>query len=502
MEFIGIDFGMKNLKAAYYSGTGSPRCINLSGKQHSDLTPNIVYYKENENFELKKYFGSSPEVVKALRLEDNTDCIRFIKREICRSGWTKTICGGKYTVTAEDVVSDIFGYIAERVKNEIRKINIPVVLTVPVLFSEIQKNLLCKCAKRAGFSEIEVITEPFAALFSPDIIDNIKEDNTQKYIIVFDFGCSTLDICLFDISGENQNSEIKLLASSGMNFGGHDITRMIADAIHNRAKAGIEQLRQANASPKHIDDVLFDAAEELKIQIYDEIDTEDAQTAVSGTVINLTRDETDNIILSSGIKQKIYKLLDDMFEDIDEGVEPDEISAVYTVGGTSKISLFSDLLIEYFGVDIDIDYLEDNNYIYNSVCIGAANYPVLRQTINIKNAVPMNVYIDRGKGLEIALRKNMFYSENGRAVSLNKNELEINGWTIPVYQTLKSNKKLSKEDDGVFYAGVFRLTPKEYQKTGKIYMKLSYDNKGLCANTFCADEDDMKDTEKVYIERR
>lgn len=501
MNVLGIDFGMENLKVSYHNGR-TTKIINLSSTQGNKITPNIVYYEEDvADGLLKKYFGKSTQAETA-KVTNPNDYIRHIKQKLQYKNWKKAVCNGKYTFSSKEIVEDIFENIKTQVDLNIRHSNYSTVITVPVLFSEMQKNKLCECAEKVGFDVQEIITEPFASLFSEEILEECMEDcDDGKYVIIFDFGGSTLDICLIKITGEDESYTISLRTSAGLKYGGVNITESIKKNIIDVKYADLpEKLRADGYIDEKIEYMLYNAAEDLKQDLFEDDDTEQSETRLSGNSIHLDKSEFEQMLRDEKIDTAINSLFDTLLDEDDEGVEKSDISEIYAIGGSSRITFFQDIIRNYFGKDIQNDLSEDAvDVIYNSVALGASNYLQQKENVNIEVSVPIAVGIDRGKGFEEMIRKNAFYSENHPRITLTPDFLNTSDWKIPVYQRISNDVK-NRSCEDIVYIGKFVLTKKLYKPDEKAFVMISQNANGIQAELSRQnDEHKYENVETLYL---
>lgn len=488
---IGIDFGMQNLKVCYSDGRKNYK-VDLEGKQQSDLklSPNVVYYCENDEGNLSKEFFASMKAEDARRA-GSPDYIRYIKRTLQQEKWSTTVCGGKYTFFTEDIITDIFRQIAFKMEEYRYDMTAPAILTVPVVFSEMQKAKLRYCAEQAGFSIREILTEPFAAVFSDEIRDECLDvdDDEEKYVLVFDFGASTLDLCLLGVSEDTVCS----LASAGINFGGKDISDMIAEDLKQKLSETVSELIEAGRIDDAMADFeLFELAERMKNSLYEESETPETDDVFFGEKVVLKQVNIDKMLEKSGIWKKIENLTEEILESVDEGVEVDDITQVVMIGGSSRIEWFREKTEDYFEDAELVGDPEEDDFIYNSVALGAINY--VNEEMEIRNSLPMAIGVDLGKGFEIALNRNTFYSAKGKRKQISVDYLEKNSWKVRIYQTLNNTRRAEVTDEGVLYAGFFELDSALYD-TDSLYIRLSQTKDGLIMETM-----QMKNDEYEVIE--
>ncbi len=491
-NFISVDFGMQNLKVCYYDGRKMHR-VDLEGNQFSmtKASVNAVYYKENDDGKLLRYFFGAKEAENARKYLD-PDYVRYIKRELQKEHYSRTFCRNRYQFDALQIITDIFRQIHKKMEEERFDTHVPTILTVPVLFSEAQKKMLMYCAETAGFSVLEIITEPFAALFSEQFFDEcIEENDGEEYVMVFDFGASTLDLCLFQISHSSDDVAIRVISSAGISFGGKDITDLLTDYLMEKYKAISNTLILSNQLDKEsLQPTFFDTAEEMKNSLYEDEDTPEIDRSFFGNKIVLKRTNVDSILEKNGIWKKINKLITEMLDATDDLDKDDTglISKVIMTGGTSKIQYFRDKIHAMFDDAELIGDPEELDTIYCAVSSGAIYY-ALQKNIEVSNSIPMSFGIDIGNGFECVLNRNSFYNLPGKRKQLSRAKLEKKRWKINVYQTITTIREHSDVNlQEILYAGYIQLDPSHYIENGDICIHFKYTDDGLVASTAYANE--------------
>ena len=485
-NYIGIDFGMQNLKVCYYDGRKNIR-VDLEGNQSSSskVSKNVVYYAENEEMVLHKFFFGSQQAEEARKYGDE-DYIRYIKRELQKENFSRSVCGGKYVLTAMHIITDIFRQIHLKMSESRYDVDAETILTVPVIFSEAQKAMLKVCAENAGFRIREIITEPFAALFSEEIFDNCIDDiDDKEYVLMFDFGASTLDICLFGIENEDDKLSVEVISSTGLSYGGKDITDAVTAFLMEKYSDIVEgEIQAGRLDEESKKATFFDYAEEMKNELYEEEDVPESERKLYGSKLVLKRTNVDKILDSSKIWDKIAVAISDMFDSTDEFSSEDYaiVNKVVMTGGTSKIQYFRDKVEELFGNAELVGDLEEEDTIYCSVSSGAVNYA--RQTdISVTNSSPMNIGIEIGNGFEKALNRNSFYNISGKRKQIKRKWLEANGWKFKVYQTLETVREHTDvNDENILYSGIIELNRDLYTDNEEdIIIQLRLTTSGIVA---------------------
>ena len=200
---IGIDFGTCSIKIAYYdekSGKINQLKIDKSDNSADKKVPNIIEYSSRAEYQVGN-------IAKKKKFYSPKNVVDLIKRKLELEHWSFHFEELGFGLTAEEIAEDIFRWLKERVEEQGRVIENAVV-TVPVCYTEVQKNRILRSAKKAGLKIRGTITEPVAALFS---IDALFEEECDENVVIFDFGGATLDLCLLHISNDGDgNVEIDI----------------------------------------------------------------------------------------------------------------------------------------------------------------------------------------------------------------------------------------------------------------------------------------------------
>lgn len=218
------------------------------------------------------------------------------------------------------------------------------VITVPAYFMEKQRKATREAALLAGLYPHQIIPEPTAAAICYGVD---KMESEAKVYLVYDLGGGTFDVSIIQVKETN----INVIATSGdPRLGGGNFD----DAITEWA---VEELLQ-----KYQIDVRADYAIKARIKAL----AEQAKIMVSthrSTVLNLaeifpqqsptfefTREKFEALI--EHLLQKSITYLDKGIKLAEEkGVRREAIDAILLVGGSSKIPVVKQRLLDYFGKD-------------------------------------------------------------------------------------------------------------------------------------------------------
>ena len=99
------------------------------------------------------------------------------------------------------------------------------VITVPQLFDVFQCEATREAAQAAGFSEVELKTEPVAAAVAYGL-----EQEEEKNLLVFDFGGGTFDVAII----RREDDDFRVLGTGGNSeLGGEDFTQLLVQEFEN-----------------------------------------------------------------------------------------------------------------------------------------------------------------------------------------------------------------------------------------------------------------------------
>lgn len=219
-----------------------------------------------------------------------------------------------------------------------------VVITVPAMFDDNQRNATKEAGKLAGMNVLRIIAEPTAACLASKI------DKSGKYMVV-DTGGSTTDVSVIDYDITDGTPVMEVLASYGDTWlGGADIDNAIAHYIVDiyKKESGVD-LTKDNLAMQRV----IDASEKAKIEL----------SSTTTTNINLpyiTADETgpkhlDITLNKAAIDNLINSLVDKVIACAKESLSKaklDTVDGIILVGGTCRVPLVQEKLKNTFNVEL------------------------------------------------------------------------------------------------------------------------------------------------------
>ena len=524
---VGIDFGACNLKAAAFVDGKKFRPIQLNTQEgDTKHAPNIIYYRKNKKDDtINKIIGQAAFVSSLTDIGTEKNFVANIKRKMEIADWSQRIANLDRDVTAFEIIRDIFESIQRFFKNK-KSQSVRAVLTVPVCFSEVQRNMIRRAAEESGLVVDTLISEPFAAIFSLNDLPSYKD----KLIMIFDFGGSTLDVSIAKIECPS-DSELNIieLAAAGIHFGGLDIDRDIYEKILLRDfKALFDNSSVKDAINR--EDFYLNFTRVLKELLFKTGEDAEAQELSEGTIkgledVILKCKDVDKLFSESDYKEKIFKMLDAIFEDLEDNpsysYQKEDIARIFPIGGTCKIPFFINILEEYFGAETfnKEDFNFDDNELfmkgltdrYLAVASGAAHYLNRKQAGNLPksaNVIPYCIgYGKDGKFLR-CLNRNMPFGYETPSMLLPLAFLEKNSWVIQFYQCFSNQtvSKLDNEDGAAVYMGKIQLDKSLYEKEESPLFKIRIMRDGRLRleffdhKTFSDGSKELVTTEEHFLE--
>lgn len=464
MKSLGIDFGTSYIKCA---DAIEEELISLDKKPGGESVckiPNIITYSPDNTFKL----GRNTYKMKSSENSDSLVTIDKIKTLLYANDWDKMVSENRI-VNAVDVTNDIMQCLYDIIHNKNKNENdYYATITVPVCFSERQREIIRCAAEKAGFKVGSVITEPFSSLFYL-MRDNLDENHN---VLIFDIGGGTLDICLVKIEHDADVCAIKIESSLGMEFGGISINNAIIDRILLKKYSNELTPLIINAERKYEAEwnraKLFYEVDSIKEEIFTE-DYDEDNIDKEFEILYLTKNSNLELKISAS---EIYKMLDDMnirdkvyalLEEVIEGSNTlicDDITDVFLTGGTSMIPYFKNAVVDYLldnGVDdVDslfelYDELDIEEQAVGSVALGAGIYNRLKsehdKEIIIEDSIPFDIFSRDSNGNAVTKLKADCRYPSYRSLEYSLHHDLIQSGKIKVYQ------KLPSETGEVVYIG-------------------------------------------------
>lgn len=500
---LGIDFGTCNIKVCRNDKFG-PISVKIDNDLHNsdNKVPNVIRYDARNKF----LVGRSAKKSKG-RNDYAKRIVEGIKRKLEFSEWKHDFSDLGFILSAEEITSDIFKYIRERIENDGSTI-LNSVVTVPVCFSEVQKQRILGAAEKAGINIRDSVTEPVAALFA---IDEFFEEECDEKVLVFDFGGATLDLCLAHVKNDGDgNIKIKIDSSFGWRFGGTDIDQLIYEKIFIPKYKELLDTERKKDTYDVLDSEFLELAAKLKQELFDsENEDEEVSDYYNGEVYNLeeiklTRQEVEECLNEFKFSEKIVSALDSLF--YDSKIEKNEVTQVKVLGGTSRIPLIRKTVADYFADGIYDPDEYDEELAYKAVAQGAARYlSVLldeNSKVDINNSIAFYVGLDKNGYFERCIKRNQRYGVFTPRKPITLRELQQQQWRFLLYQSFVQEDVSICGEEGAVYMGTIELHKELYEDKDNIWYEFGINEHGKPVARFTFyDYDDLEEDNPYLIEQ-
>lgn len=350
---VGIDLGTTNsLVAALRSGITAP----LADAEGRLILPSAVRYHAdhievgraarqaaasdplNTIVSVKRLMGRGVGDVKQL---GGQLPYRFSEGE-SQMPYIETVQGAKSPV---EISAEILRTLRERAETALGGDLVGAVITVPAYFDDAQRQATKDAARLAGLNVLRLLNEPTAAAVAYGL-----DRQAEGVVAIYDLGGGTFDISILRLT----KGVFEVLATGGDTaLGGDDFDHAVAGWIIERSGASADLDPGAQRAVLKI---ACDAKEQLT-------NAESVELAYGGWSGVLTRDQFHELIdpmIARSLKSCRRALRD-------SALEPEEVSAVVMVGGSTRVPRVRERVGEMFGrqplTDIDPDQV---------VAIGAA----------------------------------------------------------------------------------------------------------------------------------
>lgn len=248
---IGIDFGSQYVKVAYQPFNKLPDIVlDPSGKRKID---NAVFFGDEQRVFGNNAISSSslkPELVftglnevlghggesnKPASIQQRGFPYSFELTE--RNTWALKLPSGSgfndiSSVTVEEMNAMVLNYIVSMVENEFNEKKRDVVISIPSIFSQEQRQALLDAAKLANINVLALIDQTTASAITYAMT---RHNKGIKHILFVDIGAHSTEVNLAQIEARVDNGITKhnvvIMGKEAASVGGEDYTNVIASLI-------------------------------------------------------------------------------------------------------------------------------------------------------------------------------------------------------------------------------------------------------------------------------
>ncbi|MEA1916509.1 MAG: Hsp70 family protein [Campylobacterota bacterium] len=316
---LGIDLGTTNSVATVYTDSG----LKHIPFDNDYLLPSVVNISDNGVI-----VGAKAKNMAMIAIENTAISIKRVM------GSDEVITLNNKNFTPQEISSFIIKKIVETATAEIGESFTQCVVTVPAYFNEKQREATREAVLLANLEPIRIINEPTAAAISYG-----ADKNDDMVYAVYDLGGGTFDISII----ENSQGLIEVVSTMGdNNLGGDDFDQKLAQLIIAKSDLDIEVTTSLNIK-------LLQIAQDVKVQLSKEDEVvidEKFFTKVDGVAkhleVTVTKEEFESLIEED--IDKTISLLEEAIEESEYDI--DEIESIILTGGSSKIPLVSQKILE------------------------------------------------------------------------------------------------------------------------------------------------------------
>ncbi|MFK7778751.1 MAG: Hsp70 family protein [Gimesia sp.] len=218
IQAVGIDLGTTYSCIAHLNEHGEP--VTIPNQEGELSTPSVAMFDGGEvivGTEALRHAIVNPRTV-----------IQHAKRFLGKSDFRWEIDGRYFTPI--DISSFVLKKLLAAATERIGPVE-TAVITVPALFSDVQRQETITAAKQAGLKQVDLINEPVAAALCYVLGSEgmwFAELAEEQQILVYDLGGGTFDLSLV----KYQKDEVNVIASGGdLKLGGIDWNSKLQAAI-------------------------------------------------------------------------------------------------------------------------------------------------------------------------------------------------------------------------------------------------------------------------------
>jgi molecular chaperone HscA len=363
---IGIDLGTTN---SLVGAVIDSQVKLFTDSQNNNIHPSIVEYDDQGNIlgianqiNFQNHNSHIINSIKRLMGKSFSDIKdrHFIEKKYlpsqsqnCDNQESISLKIGEKNISVIEICAEILKYLKNIAQENLQQKIDKVVITVPAYYDEGAKNATKQSALLAGLEVVRLISEPTASALAYGL-----DNNSQGLYLVYDLGGGTFDVSILKIT----NGVFKVLGVAGDNeLGGDDFDLILKNL-------GFKNPRLAKES------LTFN-------QYYQENDLKISQIEF----FNLINDKIT----------KTVSICLNLLEDLD--LDINQLNGIILVGGSSRIPLISQKLIEKFG-KIILTNIDPDRVVGIGACWQAYNLSGARKNL-LLDVNPLSLGIEMMGGI-------------------------------------------------------------------------------------------------------
>ena len=403
---VGIDLGTETCRYSVFRDDGSDQSVKGSGVKELQ---SVVCFSGGKTF-----VGEIPPEVEA---DPNAVIIRDFKRIIGRDFTDPKLkddvanfsCevekdhktgrpvfvvpledGSVQKFSPEQITSMLLQRVKELVSEDTGENIIDAVVSVPAFFANAQRQATKDAGTLAGLNVIRVVNDPVAAALSYNAEHQEKD---ERDVVVIDMGAGKIDVALLKLQGGCCTS---VATAGNTSLGGIDFDRRIARKIVDEIKEQTGQDPHEHAGDMH---KIHKASAQAKVTLCSkaraDIDIDDLSNGKFNR--SMGRDEFDE--MCEDLFQECLNPVKEVFNGAP--VSKDNVKKVILVGKATKMPRFRELLVDFFGPDVELFDLDENAAVDGAAIQGAmmkGNKAGKLNGLQVRNSTPLSFGISLANG--------------------------------------------------------------------------------------------------------
>ncbi len=311
--YVGIDLGTSFSCLAYTNGDSVP--VVLKFENGEDHIPSTVTFADDGLYIGRDAINNGIE-------QTTWNTVSHFKRTLGED-INRTYSGVKYSPT------ELSAAILVKLLKEMKKavgVNVRnAIITIPSDFGDVERHSTFLASKIAGLDDVHLISESLAVAISYG--NEKKLDNSN--ILVYDFGCGTLNVAVVKIS---KGDYIVLSDESNKDLGGMDWDIEVAAMLQKRILENAGLKNEDVASDVDFRKIVMNESEIAKIALREETIHEGC-IQVNGKDVNylISRDEIEDETYS--LMMKTIEMIGNAIRS--SGLEMSDIDKVVMAGNSS-----------------------------------------------------------------------------------------------------------------------------------------------------------------------